>query len=628
MNVLRIVGLWLSTAWRASPWMTTAMCTCTILNASLPAVSVLGVSKAIAAYAADQSVWPGVGLATAGLLVTAVTREVVWPISDTVEDLVGRYVRDDLLRLTAEIPSIAHHEDPALADRIGMLESDAGALVGGPRLVETIGSVTATVTVVGLLVSVRPELCALLAVALLPAAVEARGASQRNRALLTGEHHRRLTQQCVEVLGAPRQGLEVRCFGLRAPLLAVSGRAMRLRSEPRLTLTRRFAGYTAASWLLFGAAYALAVWWIVARLRSGSSTVGDLSLLLLIGAQVASTGQSITAHVRMLVDQMQVFGRYHWLREYSAERRRHHGSRVPPHILRHGIELRGVSFSYPTESPAGSPPESSAESPPESSAESPPESSAESPPENSDGSLRMALRQVDLTLPAGATVAFVGPNGAGKSTLVKLLSRLYDPTEGVVLIDGVPLTELDPRAWRSRISAGFQDYATFEFLAVDSIGVGDLDQRTSRERVASAVVDGQAQSVVESLPAGLDTQLGTAFEGGIGLSGGQWQRLALARAFMRERPLLMLLDEPTAALDPAAEHALYEHYASTAHDLAHTTGAVTVLVSHRFSTVRMADLIVVVDDGQISEVGSHDDLMRAGGHYARLFALQARAYQT
>jgi ATP-binding cassette, subfamily B, bacterial len=595
VTVLRIVGLWLSTAWRASPWLTVAMCTCTVLNASLPAVSVLGVSHAIAAYAAQQSVWPGIGLAVAGLLVTAVTMEVVWPVSDTVEDLVGRYVRDDLLRLTAEIPSIAHHEDPALADRLGMLEGDVGALVGGPRLVETIGSITATVTVVGLLASVRPELCALLAVALLPAAVEARGASRRNQVLLANERYRRLTQQCVDVLSAPRQGLEVRCFGLRNPLLAVCGQAMRQRSRPRLTLTRRYAGYAAASWLVFGAAYALAVWWIVQRLRSGSSSIGDLSLLLLIGAQVISTGKALTSHTRMLVDQLQVFGRYHWLREYSAQRRRHDGSSAPPPVLRKGIQLRGVSFAYP----AGS----------------------------SDGAARMALRDVDLDLPAGATVAFVGSNGAGKSTLVKLLARLYDPTEGAVLIDGVPLTDMDPTAWRARIAAGFQDYATFEFLAVDSVGVGDLQQRTDRERVASAVVEGQAQEVIARLPDGLNTQLGTAFEGGVGLSGGQWQRLALARAFMRDRPLLMLLDEPTAALDPAAEHALYERYASTAHNLAATTGAVTVLVSHRFSTVRMADLIVVVENGQVTEVGPHEELMDAGGHYARLFDLQARSYR-
>jgi ATP-binding cassette, subfamily B, bacterial len=595
VNALRIVVLWLSTAWRAAPWMTAGMCTCVILGSTLPAVSLLGISHAIVAYSAQQSIWPGILLAAGAALVTVVANEVTWPLGDTVEDLVSRHVHDDLLRLTAEIPSIAHHEDPALSDRIAMIEADVNALVGGPRLLETLGSVASTVTVIGLLASVRPELCVLLVVALLPAAVEVRGANQRNQLLLSKERYRRLTQHCVDVLTDPRQGVEVRCFGLGGPLLAVCRAAMGQRDRPRIAIARRFAGYAVASWLVFGAAYALAVWWIASGLQSGWSSVGDVSLLLLIGAQVISAGTAITSNARMVIDQMQVFGRCHWLRDYSAQRRWRDGSRTPPAALHHGIHLRGVSFAYPADA--------------------------------SDTNPRMALSDIDLHLPAGATVAFVGANGAGKSTLVKLLARLYDPTEGVVLVDGVPLTEIDPTVWRTRISAGFQDYATFEFLAVDSIGVGSLEHRTDRERVASAAVDGQAQPVIMTLPAGLDTQLGTAFEGGVGLSGGQWQRLALARAFMRDRPLLMLLDEPTAALDPAAEQALYEQYAASAHDLAARTGAVTVLVSHRFSTVRMADLIVVVEQGQITEVGTHDELMRAGGPYARLFDLQARAYR-
>jgi ATP-binding cassette subfamily B protein len=234
---------------------------------------------------------------------------------------------------------------------------------------------------------------------------------------------------------------------------------------------------------------------------------------------------------------------------------------------------------------------------------------------------------VDLHLPAKRTVAFVGDNGAGKTTLVKLLSRLYDPTEGRILVDGTPLTEIDPHAWRERLSAGFQDYATLRFLAAETIGVGDLGAEMDRGRVRAAVTAGQADPVVAVLPDGLDTQLGTEFAGGVGLSGGQWQRLALARAFMRSTPLLMLLDEPTAALDPEAEHAVYSQYGRTARELAARTGAVTVLVSHRFSTVRMADLIVVLEGGRVVEVGTHAQLLDAGRRYAELFTLQARAYR-
>ncbi|GAB3399496.1 ABC transporter ATP-binding protein [Flindersiella endophytica] len=573
-----------------------------ILTSTLPAVGVLGVSQVIAAFTARQSIWPGIVITAAALLVIAVVGQVTWPVSDTVEDLVSRQVHDDLLRLTAEIPSIAHHEDPALSDRIGIIEDDVNALVGGPLLLGMLGSVASTITVIGLLASVHPALCLLLGVALLPAFVEARSAQARNEVQLTNERYRRLAQRCVDVLSATRQGLEVRCFGLAGPLLAVSGEAMRQRTRPRIAVTRRFTGYAAASWLVFGAAYAAAVWWTVFRLRDGSAGVGELSLLLLIGAQVVSAGQAITSNTRMVVDQLQVFGRYHWLRDYSERRRWQEATHTPPAVLSDGIRLRGVSFAYPASRSDGD------------------------AGQDSVGG-RMAVRDVDLHLPAGSTVAFVGPNGAGKSTLVNLLARLYDPTTGTVEVDGVPLTDLDPVAWRERISAGFQDYATFEFTAADSIGVGDVEQRTDRTRLAAAVAGGQAGAVIDGLPQGLDTQLGSGFDGGVDLSGGQWQRLALARAFMRDRPLLMLLDEPTAALDPQAEHALYEQYATTARELARSTRTVTVLVSHRFSTVRMADLIVVVQDGRVSELGSHDELMRAGGHYARLFDLQASAYR-
>ncbi len=591
MNALRILGLWISTSWRAARSMTIAMCTCIILCSTLPAISLLGISRTIEAYSSHHSIWPGLVLTAVALLVTAIAAEATWPISDTVQDLVDRHIHDDLLQLTNAIPSTAHHEDPALADRLSLIENDVGALVGGPRLLEMLGSVASTITVIGLLASVQPALCLLLGVALLPAAIEVRGAVQLNHVQLGNARYHNLIQRCVNVLTSPRQGVEVRCFGLREPLLAVCSTAMAQRSRPRIALIQRFACYAVLSWLAFGAAYALAVWWTLTRLRNGQASVGDLSLLLLIGTQVIAAGKAITANVRMVADQMQAFARYQWLRDYSRQRRWSGGAATPPQRLRDGIRLRNVSFTYPT------------------------------------GSAKKALQCIDLHLPAGTTVAFVGANGAGKSTLVKLLACLYDPTEGEILVDGIPLRTIGPTAWRTRLSAGFQDYAKFEFLAVDSVGVGDLSGRTDRERVLAAVTDGQAQPVIANLPAGLDTQLGAAFEGGVDLSGGQWQRLALARAFMRDEPLLMLLDEPTAALDPHTEHALYDQYAAAARDMAKTTGAVTVLVSHRFSTVRMADLIVVVEDGRITELGSHDSLIRAGKRYATLFELQARAYR-
>ena len=186
-------------------------------------------------------------------------------------------------------------------------------------------------------------------------------------------------------------------------------------------------------------------------------------------------------------------------------------------------------------------------------------------------------------------MALVGENGAGKSTLVKLLSRMYDLTDGEILVDGIPLATIDPVAWRRRLSAGYQDFVKYEFVARDVVGIGDLDRRSDDDAIREALVRGEAQAVVDELPLGLDTQLGTQFSDSSELSGGQWQRLALARAFLLQRPLLLLLDEPTAALDPEAEHALYERFAEASRIAASSTGGITVLVSHRFSTVRMAD---------------------------------------
>jgi ATP-binding cassette subfamily B protein len=237
------------------------------------------------------------------------------------------------------------------------------------------------------------------------------------------------------------------------------------------------------------------------------------------------------------------------------------------------------------------------------------------------------LHDVNVRLAAGTTVAMVGDNGAGKSTLIKLLCRFYEPTTGRILVDGVPLADVDPVAWRARMAAGFQDFAQLELVARTAVGVGDLPCVDDSTAVTSALERASALDVVDDLPSGLDQQLGRTFEGGVELSGGQWQKVALGRAMMREHPLLLLLDEPTSALDPQTEHALFERYAGAARRVGTQVGAITVLVSHRFSTVRMADEIIVVNDGRIEEHGTHDALIANAGLYAELYELQARAYR-
>jgi ATP-binding cassette subfamily B protein len=222
-------------------------------------------------------------------------------------------------------------------------------------------------------------------------------------------------------------------------------------------------------------------------------------------------------------------------------------------------------------------------------------------------------------------VAIVGENGAGKTTLVKLLCGLYRPTSGRVMVDGVDLTALSLRDWRRRLAGAFQDFARFELPAQHTVGLGELSHLDDRAATETAVGRAGAVDVVHGLPAGLDQQLGPNWDGGVELSHGQWQKLALARGFMRDEPLVLVLDEPTSALDAETEHALFERYADAAREGANV-GRITVLVSHRFSTVRMADHIIVMDGARVVETGSHEQLMARGGTYAELYSIQAAAY--
>ncbi|HEX8904257.1 MAG TPA: ATP-binding cassette domain-containing protein, partial [Longimicrobiaceae bacterium] len=264
------------------------------------------------------------------------------------------------------------------------------------------------------------------------------------------------------------------------------------------------------------------------------------------------------------------------------------GTRPAPARLTDGIVFERVSFRYP-------------------------------------GTDRWALKDVSFRIPAGSVIALVGENGAGKTTLVKLLCRMYEPTEGRILVDGVELADIDVVSWRERLSAAFQDFARFEFTAQEAVGVGDLPRIDDRGAVLGALDRAGAAGVLEALPVGPETQLAGRWEGGVDLSTGQWQKVALGRALMRDEPLVLFFDEPTASLDARAEHALFEGYARAAR-AGLERGAITVLVSHRFSTVRSADLILVIDGGGVAELGSHEELILRDGLYAELYQLQARAY--
>jgi ATP-binding cassette, subfamily B, bacterial len=238
------------------------------------------------------------------------------------------------------------------------------------------------------------------------------------------------------------------------------------------------------------------------------------------------------------------------------------------------------------------------------------------------------LHDVNLYLPAGEVIAIVGENGAGKSTLVKLLCKLYAPTSGRILVDGVDLARLPAPEWRTRLAGAFQDFFRFELAARQSVGLGDVPRVDDEPAVRAAVDRAGADDVVQRLASGLDTQLGPTWQGGVEVSFGQWQKLALARGFMRDEPLLLVLDEPTAALDAPTEHALFDRYAAALKNAADgSNGRISILVSHRFSTVRMADRIVVLDGARVVETGSHEQLIAEQGSYAELYRIQAAAYR-
>ncbi|HZQ88058.1 MAG TPA: ABC transporter ATP-binding protein, partial [Acidimicrobiales bacterium] len=345
------------------------------------------------------------------------------------------------------------------------------------------------------------------------------------------------------------------------------------------------AFFHTAAWTVFGLAYVGAVVFVASVQHASAGTV---LLVLAAGGNLSRYLGVTVAQADFLRWTIDAASRLVWLEDYAREHGDHADLSVPERI-EHGIRLDHVSFTYP-------------------------------------GTDKVVLDDVDLQLPAGAVVAIVGENGAGKTTLVKLLCRFYQPTSGTIAVDGTDLARVPAVEWRNRLAGAFQDFFRFELLARQTIGLGDLDRIDEALALDTAVARGGAEDVIARLAQGLDTQLGPTWHEGVDLSFGQWQKLSLARGFMRDRPLLVVLDEPTAALDAETEHSLFERFARASRT-ENTDGRITVLVSHRFSTVRMADLIVVLDGARVVQAGSHDELIAAGGLYSELYGIQARAYR-
>ena len=525
------------------------------------------------------------GLAASGvgswLLQTLASR-----VQRTFRMRVGATLEGYVARLQAQVPTIEHQERPEHLDRLSVLKEQAWQLDHMYlALFGLLGAVVRLLITLGLVMSVHPAMVLLLAFALPTVWVAARRSAVTQRITEEVAPHERRHRHLFMLGTTQPPAKEVRLFGIGADLVRRRRSAWESWYAPLARSRWRTAGWQAASWALFASAYVGAV---VATATILSGSAAQVLLVVTAGARL-SQYVAMTAgnadFVRMWLDAAQRLG---WLESYASENR-DTADGVVSERLRDGIVLDKVSFRYP-------------------------------------GTDRWALEDVSVTLPAGSVVAVVGDNGAGKSTLMKLLSRFYEPTSGRIIVDGTDLRRLPAVEWRARMSGAYQDFFTFEFPAGRSVGVGDLPRVDNRPAVQDAVRRAGADDVVARLRAGLDTQLGATWDGGVDLSFGQWQKVALARGFMRDSTLLQILDEPTAALDAETEHALFESFARQARSGA-TAGQITILVSHRFSTVRMADLILVLQGSRLVEAGSHEQLMAAAGTYAELFGIQAKAYR-
>jgi ATP-binding cassette, subfamily B, bacterial len=532
-----------------------------------------------AALVRGAAIGLGVSAAASWLLETVSVR-----VQRRFRDKVTIALESHVARLQASVPTIAHHERPEYLDRLSMLRDQVFVLDHMYMSVfSTCGWILRLGVTVALLMSIHPALVALAAFALPTVLTSTWRPAIERRAQERGARALRLARHFFTTATTAPPGKEVRITAIGARLQAGRREKWEEWYEPVASARWGSAIWHSLAWAVFGAAYVGAVAFVSAGL---GRPAGDVLLVLAAGSRLSAYIGATAGEIGFLRGfWMDGSRRLAWLEDYAASTVA--AADVPvPATLRDGIRFDRVSFAYP-------------------------------------GTTRLVLDDISLSLPAGAVVAIVGENGAGKTTMVKLLARMYEPSSGAIFVDDAPLGRIAAEGWRRRLAGAFQDFFRFELIARHSVGAGDVEHMDDEAAVLAAIDRAGAGDLVARLPAGLGTQLGQTWPGGVEMSFGQWQKIALARGFMRERPLLLVLDEPTAALDAETEHALFERYAVAARG----REGITLLVSHRFSTVRMADLIVVLDGARLAETGTHDELMARGGQYSELYEIQAAAYR-
>lgn len=544
---------------------------------------VLALASGTASVEAGNPLWLWVG--TEFLL--AVTSSLLNRGITLTDSLLGDLVSNDssvkIMRHAATL-DLFQFENPAFYDKLERARQQTAGRTALMSLV--LSQFQDTITIIfltGALAAFNPWLLLILVLAVIPSFLGETHFNQQSYSLTRSWTPERRELDYLRFIGASDQtAKEVKIFGLEG---FITDRFKNLsdkyfEANKKLTLRRTAWGSLFA--FLGTASYYGAYVFIILQTVKGQISIGTLTFLAGSFQRMQGLLQGVVSRFSRMAEMalyLQDLFDFLALEPLSA---RHPGHLPVPTPIRVGFVFENVSFRYP----------------------------------NTE---RWAIRHLSFHLPPGEKLALVGENGAGKTTIVKLLANLYEPSEGRVLLDGKPLGDYDPEQLRRTIGVIFQDYIRYHFTASENIAVGNIVERQNKPLIVDAADKSLADTVIDLLPKGYDQMLGKRFADGIDLSGGQWQKVALARAYMRDAQLI-ILDEPTAALDARAEHEVFIRFAEL------MRGKTAVLISHRFSTVRMADRILFLEDGQLLELGSHEQLMAQAGKYAELFKLQARGY--
>lgn len=564
---------------------------------TLPATALLlreavdsGAAAAAGLGSAQAAILAAAGMAVAYTVNAVVERE-IWALGITLTDRVGLIeLESEIIRAVCGVETIDHLERTDFLDRVTALQGASWQVMSSAwGALDSLFNVLRLVAVLALLGTVSPYLLLLLIFAAVPLWFDSRGRRAIVHADTESGEDLRLSRHLFELSTRSLPAKEIRVSGAGPVIGEMQQQAFRRANELVYRAKMRGALWRSGGWTVFAIGFGAALWLVVHQTQTGAGSVGDLVLAITVAANLRMAVHQAVNSSTNAAAQGRKSHHYLWLKEYAAEQRTQaHGTGEAPRTLTDGIRFDQVSYAYP-------------------------------------GTDRNAVDRVSVHLPAGSVVAVVGEYGSGKSTLVKLLSKFHRPTAGAILVDGTDLAGIEAQSWWAGMAVAFQDFGRYRSTFREVIGLGDLPTMNDDRRVREALAAADGQVLLDRLPDGLDTMMGKEL-GGVELSEGQWQKTALARACMRREPLLFVLDEPTASLDAPSEQAIFEHYMNRARDIAGRTGAITMIVSHRFSTLSGADLILVMESGRLVQHGTHEELLVAVGPYAELHSLTSDAY--